>query len=130
MSSAAKTIAGFALYMTPVGAILVVAPNFLLPLLGLPPTDEPWIRILGMFMIVVSYYYYRAATSEATEFFRATVHGRTVMALFLAYLGIVGAPVLVLFAAAELLGAVITALALRAHPAGSLASPDMRHVVK
>lgn len=115
MSSAARTIVAFGLYMALVGAILVAVPNVLLTLVGLPPTAEAWIRVLGMFMVIVAYYYYRTALSEATEFFRATVYGRTAMALFLTGLAVSGmtGPVLVLFGLAELAGAVATALALR-----------------
>jgi hypothetical protein len=132
MSRAAKTIVAFGVYMALTGAILVAAPNVLLPLLGLAPTDDPWIRVLGWFMIVVSYYYFRTARSEAAEFFRATVHGRTAMALFLVFLGIwiAGAGVLVLFGAAELVGAVATALALRAGPTDSPSSSALHRAVR
>ena len=131
MSRPAKTIVAFALYMASTGAILVSMPNFLLRLLGLPLTDEPWIRVLGMFMVIVAYYYFRAAQSEAAEFFRATVLGRTLMGLFLAYLGVSidGGGVLVLFGAAELVGAAATALALRPRSA-SLSSPALGRAVK
>ena len=128
MSTAARTIVAFAIYMALVGVILVVAPNLLLTLLRLPPTDEPWIRILGLMMVIVSYYYWRAAASEATAFFQATVHGRTAMAVFLVLLGITGARILVLFGMAELAGAVATALALRAQSAAPLPGAGMRTV--
>lgn len=118
MSRAAKTIVGFGVYMALIGVILVLAPNALLGLVGLPRTDEVWLRVLGMFMVIMSYYYYRTAVSESTAFFRATVRGRTVMALFLTGLAVTGVTgwVLILFGLAELAGAVATALALRAHP--------------
>jgi hypothetical protein len=118
MSNAAKTIVGFAIYMTVVGLTLVVSPNTLFGILGLPLTHEPWIKLLGMFMIIVSYYYYRAATSEARAFFEATVHGRTGIGLFRVYLAGAGSQwVLVLFACGEWLGALCTWLALRSSTA-------------
>ncbi len=117
MSKAAKTIIGFAIYMTLTGIPLVLAPNLLLGILRLPLTDEPWIRLLGMFMIIVSYYYYRAAKSEAVEFFHATVHGRTTIGFFMIWLGLTQAGwVLALFALGEWLGAAITWFALRSSP--------------
>jgi hypothetical protein len=104
---------GFGIYMAATGLVLAVAPNVLLPLLGLPPTDEPWIRLLGAFMIVVAYYYYRCAIAEQVAFFRATVHGRMAIAIFLLGLAVVlPATVLVLFAAMEVAGALVTARAL------------------
>jgi hypothetical protein len=114
MSKAAKSIVGFAIYMTATGIPLVLAPNMLLGILRLPLTDEPWIRLLGAFLIAVAYYYLRMARSEGTEFFRATVHGRTAMALFMVWLGLTQAGfVLVLFALGEFAGAAWTWIALR-----------------
>jgi hypothetical protein len=120
MSKAAKTIVGFAIYMALTGLVLIVSPNTLLGILRLPLTQEPWIRLLGMFMVIVSYYYYRTALSEAREFFRATVHGRTVIGFFLVWLGLTSVGwVLVLFALGEWAGALLTWLALRSPVAPS-----------
>ncbi len=114
MSKAAKTIVVFAIYMALTGIILLASPNTLLGILRLPLTHEPWIRLLGMFMVIVGYYYYRTAVSEATAFFRATIHGRLTIGLFLVCLGLSGAGlVLVLFALGEWIGAMATWLALR-----------------
>jgi hypothetical protein len=114
MSKAAKTIVGFAIYMALTGIILATSPNTLLAILHLPLTHEPWIRLLGVFMIIVSYYYYRTALTEATGFFRATVHGRTAMGFFLVWLALTELGwVLVLFAFGEWIGAGATWLALR-----------------
>lgn len=114
MSKAAKTIVGFAIYMALTGVVLVISPNTLFGILRLPLTQEPWIRLLGMFMIIVSYYYYRTAVSEATQFFRATIQGRAAIGLFLVWLALTGTGwVLVLFALAEWAGALATWLALR-----------------
>jgi hypothetical protein len=131
MSSAAKTMVAFGVYMALVGAILAAYPNALLGLLGLPPTEEVWLRILGLFMVIVAYYYYVGARSEATAFFRATVAGRAVMAIFLAFLGLSGAAgtVLVLFGGAELLGAVATGMALRSAAPANAGSPAVRRTV-
>lgn len=128
MSNAARTIVAFAIYMALVGAVLVAAPNVLLGVLGLPATSEPWIRILGLMTVIMSYYYWRAAASEATAFFQATVAGRTAMAAFLVLLGVTGARVLVLFGMAELAGAVATALALRAQSSAALSTSGIRAV--
>ena len=114
MSKAARTIVIFGIYMGLTGLVLVVSPNTLLGILGLPLTQEPWIRLLGMFMVVVCFYYFRTAKSEAAGFFRATVIGRTVMGFFMVWLGLTSIGwILVLFACVEWLGAGWTWLALR-----------------
>lgn len=114
MSKAAKTIFVFGIYMALTGIVLVISPNTLFGILGLPPTNEPWIRLLGFFMIMVSYYYYRTARGEATGFFQATIHGRTAIGFFLLYLALTGSGlILVLFSVGEWIGALATWLALR-----------------
>lgn len=119
MSKAAKTIVAFAIYMTLTGILLAIAPNTLLGILRLPLTQEPWIRLLGVFMIIVSYYYIRTARSEAVAFFQATVHGRLAIGVFLVWLAFTGAGwVLALFAVGEWIGAAITWMALRSEPSG------------
>ncbi|HMJ04628.1 MAG TPA: hypothetical protein VK474_00095 [Chthoniobacterales bacterium] len=119
MSAAAKTIVLFGIYMAVTGLTLVVAPNTLLGILQLPLTQEPWIRLLGMFMIIVAFYYYRTAQSEAAAFFRATVYGRTVMGFFMVWLGLTTIGwVLAVFAVGEWIGAGATWLALRSSAGG------------
>jgi hypothetical protein len=119
MSAAARTMIAFAVYIAITGATLLVAPNALLALVGLPPTQEIWLRVLGMQIVVVAYYYYRASVSEATGFFRATVLGRTAMGVFLTGLAVTGmtGPALVLFGLLEFAGAIWTGLALRSSSA-------------
>jgi hypothetical protein len=78
MSPAARTVNLFGIYLVAVGMTLVVIPDVLAGLFGIPPTDEPWIRILGLVVLVLAGYYLVAARSELTVFFRATVAGRVV----------------------------------------------------
>ena len=117
MSAAAKTIIAFGIYMALTGLALVAVPNTLLGFLHLPLTHEPWIRLLGMFMIIVAFYYYRTAQSEVRGFFQATVYGRTFMGFFMVWLGLTTIGwVLALFAVGEWIGAGATWLALRSSP--------------
>lgn len=115
MSSAAKTILAFGAYVMVTGATIAVAPNSVLALFGFPPAQEIWIRVFGMQVLVVGFYYCAAALGEATPFFRATLYGRGAMTVFfvvLVGLGLMG-PMLLLFGVAEVVGAVATAVALR-----------------
>jgi hypothetical protein len=120
MSKAAKTIVAFGIYMALTGLFLVVAPNTLLALVHLPPSHDGWIRLLGMFMIIVAFYYLRTAGSEVPAFFRATVYGRTFMGFFMVWLGLTQIGwVLAAFAVPEWIGAAATWFALRSS-AGNL----------
>ncbi len=116
MSPAARSIRVFGLYAVLLGAVLLVAPNPLLGLFGLPATNEVWIRVVGMLVAFLGVYYQVAAATEHTAFMATTVLLRGSIPLFFAVFvaaGWVEWPLL-LFAGIDLAGAVWTWLALRA----------------
>jgi hypothetical protein len=45
MSSSARSIYFFGIYIACLGALLIFLPNALLGLVNLPPTEEVWIRL-------------------------------------------------------------------------------------
>jgi len=116
MSKSAVSIFVFGVYLLAVGAVLILAPNFLLSLFAIPETSEVWIRVLGAVAAVLGYYYVEAARHEQTAFFRATVPGRLgVLVCFTAFVVLkMTAPTFVIFGVIDALGALWTGLALRA----------------
>ena len=118
MSTPAKTIYYFALYLVGAGLTLLLFPRFPLAILSLEIEGLAWIRILGMLVLVFAYYYLNLARNEVTDFFRWTVHTRLLVPLvFAAFILLAGMrPVLMLFALGDLAGALWTAWAL--HGAG------------
>ena len=115
MKKASLSILVFGIYMVVVGVALLVVPNVLLSLFAHPTTTEIWIRILGFVVVVLGYYYIVAARFELTPFFKAAVFGRPAVIVCFAGLVLLGMaqPVLILFGAIDLLGAIWTGLALR-----------------
>ena len=99
MSKAARSVFLFAIYLIIMGAMITVTPNLLLGLFKLPPTDEVWIRIVGMLAFILGFYYFKAAQTELTSFIQWTVYGRLAGFLMFCLLGIggFGPPVLLLF---------------------------------
>ena len=116
MSSAARSIFIFAAYLWVIGAILVLVPNALLSLFGMAETDEVWIRVVGMLVLLLGYYYQGAAREESTTFIRRTVVARySVLVFFLAFVVLkLASPILLVFGVVDALAATWTALALRA----------------
>lgn len=115
MSQSARSILLFSLYLLLAGTGLVVAPNAILELGGLPPTDEIWIRLLGMLVFVLGAYYFMAARGGVKPFFRWTVYGRSagcIAYLALVMIGIAPA-VFILLALVDALGALWTFLSLK-----------------
>jgi hypothetical protein len=78
MSPAARTVRFFGGYLLAVALVLVLVPNLLLGVLGIPTTSEPWLHVLGVVVGVLGVYYLVAAQHEFTAFIRATVPGRLV----------------------------------------------------
>jgi Na+-driven multidrug efflux pump len=115
MTSAAKTLLVFGIYVGILGLLVLLFPNILLRLFGAPPTNEIWIRVNGMFVICFSYYYIQAARHGVTPFIRWTVWGRaTVIIYAVAFVLFAGAPKpLLLFGVIDLVCAAWTFLALR-----------------
>ena len=115
MTHSAKSILIFGIYLVLLGIVLVVAPNILLGLFGVPPATEVWIRVLGVIVGILGFYYIQAARNGLIPFFRATICGRTVVLISFIVFAILGLvkPILILFGAIDFLGGIWTALALR-----------------
>ena len=115
MSKAAKSLFVFGIYLCGLGLILLLVPNLILQVFGAPPTKEVWIRINGMFVLCLSFYYVQAARKELTIVIRWTVWARVaVIFFFAAFVLLVAAPkALLLFGVVDLLSAIWTWLALK-----------------
>jgi hypothetical protein len=118
VTHAAKSILIFGIYLILLAIIVVAAPNALLGVFGVPPTTEVWIRVLGVVVGILGFYYIQAARNGLTPFFRATVYGRTVVLISLIVLGVLGLmkPILILLGVIDFLGGVWTGIALRGSP--------------
>lgn len=79
MSPAARASQVFGLYIGLLGLVLLIAPNLLLTAFGFAPTTEPWIRIVGFLLGILSHYYLAAAHHENRQFFAATIIPRLVV---------------------------------------------------
>ena len=105
----------FGVYLLMLGIILIIIPNFLLGLFALPSTQEVWIRVVGVLVLVLGFYLTQAGRKGMMDFFQWTVYARSsVFLFFLAFvlLGFVQ-PALILFGVVDLLGAIWTGLELR-----------------
>ncbi len=119
MSGPARSLFVFGIYLAVLGVLLLLFPNALLRIFGAPTTSEIWIRVNGMFVICLSYYYIQAARHGVIAFIRWTVAARAaVIVYFVAFVLLGGAPKpLLLFGVIDLLSAAWTFMALQKHPA-------------
>lgn len=73
MSKSAQSVFVFSVYLFVFGIILIVIPNVLLNLFSFPETNEVWIRVVGMLVFILGYYYFQASRSEIKKFFQWTI---------------------------------------------------------
>jgi len=115
MSKSARSIFVFGWYLGVLGLVLVTVPNSLLRIFQLTTTNEVWIRVVGMLIILLCFYYTQVARKELRDFIQWTVYARSAVILFfiafvlLKYVN----PILILVGVVDLLGAIWTTLALR-----------------
>lgn len=115
MSRGARSLLVFGVYLVALGVFLLIAPNTLITLFGLPESQDVWIRVVGMLVTLLAYYDIQAARKEATDFFRWSVVARGTVIVFFAGFVIanLAKPILLLFGGIDLAGAAWTYLALR-----------------
>jgi hypothetical protein len=113
--TASRTVFFFGFYVAGAGLILLLIPNVLFTVFGLPTTTEPWARVLGALAAAVGYYYIQLGRGGRDDFAQMTVAGRVWFALCLIALVLFGLSrwPLVLFALVDLGGAAWTAYELR-----------------
>jgi len=115
MTSTAKSIFYYSFYMMAMGLCLLFIPNLILSIFGFPPTNDIWIRILGLLSFSAGMLYFYCGRTNQTGFFQISIPERIVF-----FLGIVGIvlflpanPLLILIGGVDLFGAIWTALTLR-----------------
>jgi hypothetical protein len=116
MSRSAFSIQAFGIYIIALGLALVFIPNVLLTLFRMPSATEVWVRVLGVVVMNIGIIYIVAARSNATAVMRATVYGRPLVLVWFAAFVLLGftPPMLLLFGAVEVAGALWTWWAMRA----------------
>jgi hypothetical protein len=116
MSKPAKTIFIYGLcVMMPLGAWCLLAPVSFLHAFALPPTQEPWIRVVGFTIFGVGFYYVYCALHEQLAFARVAAFGRIVAMIFFTVLAFAyGLPTIIIFGLLDLAGGIWTFWAFRA----------------
>ena len=115
MTTAARSVFAFGVYLVALGGILVGSPKTLLALVRLPATTEPWIHVLGVAVMGMGMLFLAGARAEQTAFVRATVGARLFAFASLVALALLNVAPLVVaaFGLADLAGAIWTFTALR-----------------
>lgn len=112
--TAAKTVLYFGFYLYLTGITLLVVPNFLLSTFQMPATEEVWIRVAGVLVTAIGFYYHQIGSKNITPMVPLTVVAR--LFVFLSFVVFVmlkfASPMLIVFGVIDLAGAAWTWMAL------------------
>ncbi len=115
MSPVAKSVCYFGFYLYLVGITLIAVPNFLLSTLQIPTTNEVWIRVVGVLVFCIGYYYHKAGQNNINSFFIHTIPTRIFVFAAFVFFALMHyvSPLLIIFGAIDFAGAIWTLMALR-----------------
>jgi hypothetical protein len=114
MSAAMRSMQLWAIYALAVGLGLLLVPNLTIGVFGVEPTDEVWIRVVGVVVLALDIMYWSIVIRNDEKSLKATVYERWFAALALAILAATSGPwQLLLFAALDFAGATWTYATLR-----------------
>lgn len=115
VSGSALSLYVFGTYSMINGLLSATVPNIILPLAGFQLDPQPWVRMGGVLIALIGFYYIVAARHNLVPFFRATVLGRIVVVSATIVFSIVlqVQPQIVYLALPDLAGAIWTFIALR-----------------
>lgn len=113
--TASKTVLYFGFYLYVTGITLLVVPNFLLSTFQLPTTEEVWIRVVGVLVTAIGFYYHQIGNKNITAMVPFTVVARTFVFLCFTVFVLLKfvSPALMLFGVVDLLSAGWTWMALK-----------------
>lgn len=114
MSRTARINLFFGIYIVAIGAWLLISPESFTEVLRLRAGVPLYMRVLGVIVAALGYYYVTAALDENLTFIRRSLLGRTAAATGLVVVGLAGGePMIAAFAIPDYATALLTIWSLR-----------------
>jgi hypothetical protein len=82
MTRSAQSVFYFGLYIILLGVLLIFVPNLLLGLVNVPATNEVWIRLAGMLLLFMGFFYAQTGRYNLVPFFKWTLVTRGIAFFF------------------------------------------------
>lgn len=115
MSHAARSVYAAGMYVFFMGSGLILIPHIVLSVFNLPPTEDIWIRMLGMMTVFVGIFQLQIARLELPDLFRLTIILRlSVVGFVMAFIAVgLAQPAFLMIAVVDVAGALWTWWALQ-----------------
>lgn len=116
LSKSARTMVIYGWYVILfLGLPFLLVPQLILPIAGIAAPTDVWVRVLGMTVLFLGFYYIQMGRNELTQFFRWSVYARLLVPVFFVVFVLLGLapPVLIAFTIPDIIFATWTALTLR-----------------
>ncbi len=115
MTAAAKSVFYFGFYLYATGLALIFIPNQFLTTFQLPETNEVWIRVVGVLVVLIGFYYHQMGKQNYAAFYPLTVIARTAVCVAFISFALLKfvSPMIIPFGVVDLLGAIWTSMALK-----------------
>lgn len=115
MNRAAVSALVWGIYLMGAGLGFLFMPDLMLALFRFSGTTEGWVRVIGLLVAILGYYYFYCAQNNVIPFLKITVLGRFAFALGTLVLVLLkfSEPPLLLIGATDALGAIWTWFSLR-----------------
>ncbi|MGJ4787840.1 hypothetical protein EHQ52_05735 [Leptospira koniambonensis] len=76
MINSGKSVQYFGIFLLIEGFLLITVPNFFLSLFLLSASDV-WVRVVGLTLIILGYFYFKMGQENIRPFVKLTTHSRT-----------------------------------------------------
>jgi hypothetical protein len=115
MTAAGRSLFLFGLYTMLNGSGLLFVPELFLSLFGLAPAADVWVRVAGMLILLLGFYYAASGYQEIIPFVQLSVQGHVGVFFFYVVLVALGLmqPITLMVGTLDLLGAIWTRRALQ-----------------
>jgi hypothetical protein len=90
MKKTYKSLYGQMAYTAISGVQMLFIPNIMLAPYGFPPTQENWIRVMGLLVLGLLFYYYPITKSGNKDIIWGTIYGRCFFCTGLIIMGLMG----------------------------------------
>jgi hypothetical protein len=83
MKQSEKSMIVFSVYLLIIGATIMIAPDFSLGVFGLEPSQDNYVRVMGVFLLYLAFFYFMSGWRRIGDFILLTVYARCAVIIYI-----------------------------------------------